>query len=154
MNNILWYQTLEDESNDVISFNGEIILPPPNPLYIEKYEYLYNIDKQVRNEKTTNNSISKIYRLPNGFFMKGYFEEIDNHGRKIAFMFYSNTIDSNEFIKRLKKEAFNCNKTCSDSLINEIIKFKFNPLPLKTLIMVGLAILFLIILLASLMKNK
>lgn len=150
MKNILWFQDPLNRSQDVISFNGDIITPPSNPLYIEKYKVLSSIDDKINK---TNKSRKKIYFLGDGYFVKSYFAEKDNLGRNIGFMFYCDTIDKSVLEIRLKEEAKINNKTCPESLITQIREFKTSNLNLKRLILAGV-ILAIVIILISLITNK
>ena len=140
--NILWFQDPENDSQDVISFNGEIISPPSNPKYAEKYDILYDLD----NESKSKSDKRKIpmYKLHNGYFIKGHFNEKDVLGRNVPFMFYANTTDKQDFLKRLQNEAAISEKTCPELLINDILNFEEKSLSLKT-IMIGCFIAVLII---------
>ena len=133
MKNILWYQDSENLSKDVISFNGEIITPPSDPRYREKYDMLYKIGNQAQGNKS-------ICKLSEGYFIKGHFNEKDNIGRNIPFMFYSDSANNQEFANRLKKEAALNDKSCSDLLINDILNFKKGRISLTTTIVISVII--------------
>ena len=146
MKNILWYQDTENLSKDVISFNGEIITPPSNPRYREKYDILYKIGCQVQGNKN-------IYKLSEGYFVKGHFNEKDNIGRNTPFMFYSDAIDNQEFANRLKKEAAINDKSCSELLINDILNFKKSRGSLITTITIGVIIVSISLLIAFIINK-
>ena len=152
MKNILWYQDPENKSQDVISFNGEVIYPPSNPRYKENYNILANLDKQIKREKLQCQS--KIYSLSVGFFIKGHFLEKDNLGRNIGFMFYCDTNDIEQVAMRIQNEALINNLTCSDTLISDIHKLKKSKTSLyKTLIIASAIIIVLGIILLRI-NNK
>ena len=146
MKNILWYQDPENLSKDVISFNREIITPPSDPKYREKYDELYNIANKAQGNKN-------IYKFSDGYFIKGHFNEKDNIGRNISFMFYSNTVNKQECANRLMEEAAVNNKTCSESLLNDILNFNERKNSLNTKIVIGVAIVVIFLLIVFLITK-
>lgn len=119
MKNILWYQDPNNNSQDVISIDGEIITSPTNPTYIKHYNFLQDI-----NQTTFNKEIASVYKTKNGYFIKAHLDDKDVLGRNIGFMFYSEASNTTELESNLREEAELNGKTCKDQLIDEIRQFK------------------------------
>lgn len=109
--NILWYQPEKLNDDDVIVVNGEKI--STGNAYTEYFRELKLLsDKAIKYNSPWCGNIS------NTFFVKGYFDAVDEHGRNLVFMFLSQESDGRQELYKtidllgyhLTTETSNCLK--------------------------------------------
>lgn len=97
MNNILWYQPAKLSDKDVVIKNGNILEEGTERL--EAFQNLKKVsDKAIGKERPWHGKIGHYY------FVKGNFEEKDERGRQLSFLFISDATNGKEaFFDTLKK---------------------------------------------------
>lgn len=84
--NILWYQPEKLNDDDIIVVNGEKI--SKGNAYTEYFRELKLLsDKAIKHNSPWCGYVS------NTFFVKGFLDAVDEHGRNLAFMFLSQETD-------------------------------------------------------------
>ena len=130
MKNILWFQDPENKSNNIISVDGEILTAKSSNEYEEYYKVLYLLDKKTQKISTKTTT---IYKVDKGLFIKGYLSAKDSLGRKIGFMFYTDSSSVDEVANRLKHETQLHQMKCTDETFLEIKSWRFKR-TLKTIL--------------------
>ena len=93
--NILWYQPEKLNDDDVIVVNGDKISNGSD--FTEYFQEL-----KVLSDKAIKHNTPWCGYISNTFFVKGYFDAVDEHGRNLVFMFLSQESDG---IQELYKTA-------------------------------------------------
>ena len=97
MNNILWYQPAKLSDKDIVIKNG-IILEEGT----ERFEAFQNLKKV--SEKAIGKERPWHGKIGNYYFIKGNFEEKDERGRHLSFLFISDALNGKQaFFDTLKK---------------------------------------------------
>lgn len=97
MNNILWYQPAKLSDKDIVIKNG-IILEEGT----ERFEAFQNLKKV--SEKAIGKERPWHGKIGNYYFIKGNFEEKDERGRHLSFLFISDAPNGKQaFFDTLKK---------------------------------------------------
>lgn len=122
MNNILWYQPAKLSDKDVVIKNG-IILEEGT----ERLEAFQNL------KKVSNKAIGKERpwhgKIGNYYFIKGNFEEKDERGRQLSFLFISDAPNGKEAFfdtlkainQKLDEQTATCIATQTGSIYKPII---------------------------------
>ena len=96
--NILWYQPEKLNDDDVIVVNGEKISKGND--YTKYFRELKSLsDRAIKYDSPWCGYMSDT------FFVKGYFDSVDEHGRNLVFMFLSQ--DKKNGIQELHKNIEN-----------------------------------------------
>ena len=108
--NVLWYQPAELREHDVILVNGEKV--PSGSEYDRYFDELKIASDEVIHHKTPwCGYVSGV------FFVKGYFDKTDEHGRPLVFMFISNMQDGRvELLTTIEKLGFKLTPETSQCL--------------------------------------
>lgn len=146
MKNILYFTDANTSAAyGRIAVNGKEILPPESDSFTEKFHFLFTLDDN--STILERNPPFILYDVPNGLFLRGHFETRDDIGRKIGFMFYSDTKNKSEFINRLFAESIEQNLKLNK---NNILKKKRMPV----VYIVTLAAILIIIALIIINSHK
>lgn len=152
MKTLLWYQNPNNDGNDFLLLNGEPITPPTNPLYRENFNLLLQLTET--NRANTENGTS-LFTLKNGFVLKDNFENTDVLGRKMTFLFYSETKNIDEFIGQFNKEKEKLNFHYDSAKVDRVrrlaSKFQINKL---AIIAIAAVITIILLILLSYGTNK
>lgn len=139
-NSILWYQNPKNEGDDFIYINGKSITPPSDPVYIKSFDKLLNI---VKNKKEHTIGNSSIYKAQNGFLLKDSFEDKDNLGRPMSFLYFFETNDIDSFTRSLMSDINATGHTYNIKEKQIIIK-RLSKKPIIANVIIGLVILLIV----------
>ena len=142
MNNILWYQPAKLSDKDVVIKNGNILDEGTERL--EAFQNLKKIsEKAIGKERPWHGKIGNYY------FIKGNFEEKDERGRHLSFLFISDAPNGKEALintlKAINQEVNEKTESCLSSQKSSV----FNAILLS---FIGLVILGFIIYLVKLIN--
>lgn len=108
--NILWYQPAKLREHNVIIVNGEKV-----PLGSEYDQYFDELRKA--SDETIHHKNPWCGRVSGAFFVKGYFDTVDEHGRPLVFMFISNKQDGRaELLSTIERFGFKLTPETSQCL--------------------------------------
>ena len=108
--NILWYQPAKLREHNVIIVNGEKL-----PLGSEYDQYFDELKKA--SDEAIHHKNPWCGHVSGAFFVKGYFDTVDEHGRPLVFMFISNMQDGRaELLTTLEKLGFKLTPETSQCL--------------------------------------
>lgn len=122
MNTILWYQGSFEDQKGMMIVDGEKKMYDDSSLHSAAFDKLLSSrkwSKQYNGEESSllirfNSSTKEV-------FVQSHFEERDEQGRKLAFMFYLNEFHSaDDVCEELKKNASIAEKTVSESDMENI----------------------------------
>ena len=91
--NILWYQSEKLNNTDVVSLNGQIL-----PEGVDNNSCFRRL-KEI-SDKAIAHKTPWCGRVNGTYFVKGWFDSVDEDGRQMAFMFISEEKDGRDALMR------------------------------------------------------
>lgn len=119
MKNILWFQDASNRGSANIYLNGVKIEPPTSDEYYTASKYIKDI---LNNDNSKIYSKGTIYKTIDGLLLNDHFDNEDEIGRKMGFLYFSNTHDPSEFIRRFYRESENLGMEYTNKNREELFK--------------------------------
>lgn len=116
MNTILWYQGSFESQKGMMIVDGEQKTYGDSPLHNDALDKLFSAHKWPERYGTDSSLLICFNPSTKEVFVQSHFEDRDEQGRKLAFMFYLNEFHSaDDVCEELKKNASIAEKTVSES---------------------------------------